>query len=128
MKVITNSVCLTGRVGKYKDMKYFDNGGCVCTIHLGVKRGENWNNFFIDCWNTQNRKLAEEIGENVKEGDYIQIKGRLIENKFIPKGWEEQTDENGNQKTVSQTKINAYDYKRVQFNEEFEEFEYISEA
>ena len=107
MKVITNSVCLTGRVGKYKDMKYFDNGGCVCTIHLGVKRGENWNNFFID---------------------YIQIKGRLIENKFIPKGWEEQTNENGNQKTVSQTKINAYDYKRVQFNEEFEEFEYISEA
>lgn len=127
MKVITNSVCLTGRVGKYKDMKYFDNGGCVCTINLGVKRGENWNNFFIDCWNTQNRKLAEEIGENVKEGDYIQIKGRLVENRFTPESMAGQTDENGKPITKSQVKVVAYDWNRVKWNEELEGFETIEE-
>lgn len=127
MKVIINSVTLTGRVGSFKDMKYFETGGCVCVINLGVKRAENWNNFFIDCWNTQNRKLAEEIAENVKEGDYIQIKGRLIENRYTPESMKGQLDENGKQKTVSRIKINAYDFKRVRYNEESEEFEYTEE-
>ena len=38
MKVLTNSVVLLGRVSKYKEMKYFETGGAVCTIGLGVKK------------------------------------------------------------------------------------------
>lgn len=126
MGILTNSVTLLGRVGKYKEMKYFEaTGGCVCTINLGVKTGEKWNNFFIDSFNTQSRAIAEEIGEKVKENDWIQIKGRLVENKFTPKHLEGKTDEKGNPLTVSQIKIVAFDWKRVQYNEALEEWEYI---
>lgn len=31
-RVKTNSVILTGRVSKFKEMKYFETGGAVCTI------------------------------------------------------------------------------------------------
>ena len=128
MKVKTNSVVLLGRVSKFKEMKYFETGGAVCTIGLGVKRGEDkWNNFYIDFFNSSNRNLAEEVGENIKEGDYIQIKGRLIENRYTPKELEGKLDEQGRQITKSQIKITAYDFKRVKYNEELEEFEYIGE-
>ena len=127
MKVITNSVTLAGRVSKYKEMKYFESGGAVCTIGLGVKRGEKWHNFFIDFFNTKEKNIADTVGDQIKEGDYIQIKGRLSENKFTPKSMEGQVDENGQPVKVSQIKINAYDFKRIRFNEELEEFEYIEE-
>lgn len=48
MGLLTNSITLLGRVGKYKECKYFETGGMLCTINLGVKTGEKWNNFFID--------------------------------------------------------------------------------
>lgn len=128
MKVLTNSVVLTGRVSKFKEMKYFETGGAVCTIGLGVKRSEDkWSNFYIDFFNNSNRNLAEEVGENVKEGDYIQIKGRLIENRYTPKELEGKLDEQGRQITKSQIKISAYDWKRVKYNEELEGYEYIEE-
>ena len=85
------------------------------------------NNFYIDFFNSSNRNLAEEVGENIKEGDYIQIKGRLIENRYTPKELEGKLDEQGRQITKSQIKITAYDFKRVKYNEELEEFEYIEE-
>lgn len=127
MGILTNQVTLLGRVSKYKEMKYFENGGAVCTIGLGVKNGEKWHNFFIDFFNTQKANMAEIVGENIKEGDYIQIKGRLNENRFTPKAMEGQVDENGNPVTVSQIKITGYSFKRVQFNDELNEFEYTEE-
>lgn len=128
MKVLTNSVVLLGRVSKYKEMKYFETGGAVCTIGLGVKKNkDDWHNFFIDFFNNSNRNLAEEVGDKVKEGDYIQIKGKLNENRFTPKELEGKLDEQGRQITKSQIKITAFDYKRVRYNEEYEEFEYIEE-
>lgn len=128
MKVLTNSVVLLGRVSKYKEMKYFETGGAVCTIGLGVKKNkDDWHNFFIDFFNNSNRNLAEEVGDQVKEGDYIQIKGKLNENRFTPKELEGKLDEQGRQITKSQIKITAFDYKRVRYNEEYEEFEYIEE-
>lgn len=128
MKVLTNSVVLLGRVSKYKEMKYFETGGAVCTIGLGVKKNkDDWHNFFIDFFNNSNRNLAEEVGDQVKEGDYIQIKGKLNENRFTPKELEGKLDGQGRQITKSQIKITAFDYKRVRYNEEYEEFEYIEE-
>lgn len=127
MKVLTNSVVLLGRVSKYKEMKYFETGGAVCTIGLGVKKSESWHNFFIDFFNSQEKKLADKVGEHLKEGDYIQIKGRLVENKYTPKELEGKLDEKGRQITKSQIKIIAYDYKYVRYNEELEEFEYIDQ-
>lgn len=128
MKVLTNSVVLLGRVSKYKEMKYFETGGAVCTIGLGVKKNkDDWHNFFIDFFNNSNRNLAEEVGDQVKEGDYIQIKGKLNENRFTPKELEGKLDEQGRQITKLQIKITAFDYKRVRYNEEYEEFEYIEE-
>lgn len=126
MSVLTNSLSLVGRIGKYKEMKYFENtGGCVCTINIGNKTGEKWNNFFVDFFNTKSRNLAEEVGEHYNENDLVQIKGRLIENKYTPKHLEGQLDEKGNQVTVSQIKIVAFDIKRVKYNEEFEQWEYV---
>lgn len=127
MGILTNSVTLLGRVSKYKEMKYFESGGAVCTIGLGVKNSDKWHNFYIDFFNTQKANMVEIVGENVKEGDYIQIKGRLNENRFTPKGMEGRVDENGNPVTVSQVKITGFSFKRVQFNEELNEFEYIEE-
>lgn len=127
-RVKTNSVILTGRVSKYKEMKYFETGGAVCTIGLGVKKNEEkWNNFFVDFFNNSNRNLAEEVGENVKEGDYITIKGRLNENRFTPKELEGKLDEKGNQITKSQIKVIAYDWNRVKWNDELEGYETIEE-
>ncbi len=126
MGLLTNSITLIGRVGKYKECKFFENtGGMLCTINLGVKTGEKWNNFFIDFFNTKTRPLGEEVGDKVNENDWIQIKGRLVENKFTPKNMEGQLDEKGNQLTVSQIKIVGFDYKRVRYNEELEEWEYV---
>jgi len=127
-RVKTNSVILTGRVSKFKEMKYFETGGAVCTIGLGVKKNEDkWSNFFVDFFNNSNRNLAEEVGENVKEGDYITIKGRLNENRFTPKELEGKLDEKGNQITKSQIKVIAYDWNRVKWNDELEGYETIEE-
>lgn len=76
-------------------------------------------------FNTKTRPLGEEIGEHIKENDLIQIKGRLVENKFTPKHLQGQVDEKGNPLTVSQIKIVAFDYKKVQYNESLEEWEYV---
>ena len=124
-KIKTNQVVLLGRVG-WKDFKYTENGTAIATINLGVKRGQDkWNNFFIKFFNTKMKTIAEEIAELVKEGDYIQVTGKLVETKFIPKGWENQFDENGNQKTVSKIEIITQSYRKVYYNEETEEFDYI---
>lgn len=125
MAIKTNFVSLVGRVGKHKEIKAFENGGMLCTIGLGVKTGENWNNMFIDFFNTQNKNLAELAGEQLEEGMYINILGRLRVNKFTPESMKGQKDENGNEKTVSQLKVVAFDFKPVRYNEESEQFELI---
>ena len=124
MGLLTNSVTLLGRVGKYKENKSFENGGVLTTINIGVKTGEKWNNFFVDFFNTKSRMLAEEVADNVNENDYIQIKGRLVENKYTPNHLKDKVDEHGNPLTVSQIKIVAFDFKRVQYSEELEEWQY----
>lgn len=125
MTILTNSVQLLGRVSKYKEIKVFETGGMVCTIGLGVRRGEKWQNFFVDFFNTQKANMADIVGDQVKEGDYIQIRGYLNENRFTPKSMEGQVDKDGKPLTVSQVKITGTSFKRVQFNDELNEFEYV---
>lgn len=126
MGIITNQVTLLGRVGKHNQIKYYEKngGGAVCTVGLGVKRGDNWHNFFIDFYDSKKSNLAQAVSNELKEGDYIQIKGSLVENRFTPVEMEGQKDENGNQKMVSRLKIIGYSYKRVEFNEELNEYVY----
>lgn len=125
MGLLTNSLTLLGRVGKYKECKYFEQtGGMLTTINIGVKTGEKWNNFFVDFFNTKTRPLGEEVGDKVNENDLIQIKGRLVENKYTPNHLKGQVDDKGNPLTVSQIKIVAFDYKKVRYNEALEEWEY----
>ena len=123
--MIINQVILIGRVGKFKDIKYLDNGSAVATISLGVKRGEKWNNHFIKFFNTPKSLVAERIMEDVKEGEYIQIVGKLSQQTFIPKGWEGLTDESGRQKTVTQNEVIGFKYRKVYYNEEVDGFEFI---
>lgn len=124
-KVKSNQVVLLGRVG-WKEFKYTENGTAIATINLGVKRGQDkWSNFFIKFFNTKMKTVAEEIAELVKEGEYIQITGRLVETNFVPKGWENQLDEKGNQKTVSKIEIIGQSYRKVYYNEETEEFDFM---
>lgn len=124
MGMITNQVTLLGRISKYNEIKFFETGGAVCTVCLGVKRGDKWHNFFVDFYNTQKANMAEIASEQLKEGDYVQIKGSLSENKFTPETMKDKTDENGQPVTVSRIKINGYSFRRVVFNEELNEFEY----
>ena len=58
MGLLTNSVSLIGRVGKYKECKAFETGGMLCTINIGVKTGEKWNNLFIDFFQHKNKTLS----------------------------------------------------------------------
>ena len=80
MGILTNSVSLLGKVGKYKECKCFETGGMVTTINFGVKTGGKWNNFFIDFFNTKTRELATEVGDNIKEGDYLSAYKESIKN------------------------------------------------
>lgn len=114
MGIKQNQVNLLGRVG-WKDFKYTENGTAIATINLGVKRGVTWDNFFIKFFNTKTRNLAEEIGEYLKEGDYIQVTGRLVESKFTPAG---------SDKEISKIEIVGSNFKHVRFNEETQEFEF----
>lgn len=125
MQAIMNQFKLTGRVSWKDEYKVFESGNCMQKIQLGVKRGENWDNFFITFFNTQSKSLADIVCENVQKGEYIQVVGKIREEKFVPKGWENLKDEKGNQKTVSQINLIATNFKRVAWNEENEIFEIV---
>lgn len=125
MGIKTNQVVLLGRIG-WKNIKYHDSGAVSTTISLGVKRGQDkWNNFFIKFFNSKQKNTAEILYETAKEGDYVQITGRLQETKYIPDGWEGRQDDKGNQITKSNNEIVGYSFKKCIWNDETEEFEYL---
>lgn len=115
MRIKQNQVNLLGRVG-WKECKNAENGTPIATINLGVKRGVTWDNFFIKFFNTKTRNITEEIKNNLKEGDYIQVTGRIVESKFKPAG---------SDKEVSKIEIIGSNFKHVRFNEETQEFEFL---
>ena len=82
-----NSFRLIGRVG-WLETKYTENGTCITTINLGVKKNKtDYENFFIKFLNSAESKvkIAEIIADKVRKGDYIRVTGSLSIDKFIPK-------------------------------------------
>ena len=136
MAVIKNQFKLMGRVGKYNkeqvvDFKYFDSGKCCAKIRLGVRAGQNkdgsqkWDNIFITFWNTDKNNIAEQVAEYLREGDYIQVIGKIRLQEFTPESMQGQVDANGNQKKVQRVDLVGTSYKRVRYNEEMEDFEIV---
>lgn len=98
----TNTFELIGRVGKV-DIKYFDNT-VITTISLGVKNyKKEYDNYYIQFF----KERAEKIGEEVKEGDYIQVKGCLSMDKYTKKG---------ETKPTYQMKLTGFDFCKVTFD------------
>lgn len=108
-----NSFRLVGRVG-WLETKYTDNGTCITTINLGVKKNKDtYENFFIKFLSGVEAKVktAEIIADKVKKGDYIRVTGSLSINKFVPKN---STDG----KEIEQVSLLGWGFKPVRFDEE----------
>lgn len=131
MAVVKNQFKLLGRIGKYSkenviDFKYFDSGRCCAKVRLGVKVGQDkWENHFITFWNTDQKNTAEQVAETLKEGDYVQVIGKIRLQEFTPDSMQGQLDANGQQKKIQRIDLIGISFKRAQFNEELEEFEII---
>ncbi len=120
VKMQKNRVDLMGRVG-YIECKFIDNdkGSVKTDINLGIKKNslsdkdeKNWDNVFITFWNTEKRKTAELIAEEIKKGDYIRVVGKITENRYIPKDME-QIQENER----SEINIMGLGYKKLIWDE-----------
>lgn len=83
---------LVGRVG-WVDCKYSETGTTITKITLGVNTGRKdregkyiYHNYFITflCGVEAKNRVAEEIADNVKKGNYIRVRGSLNIDKFIP--------------------------------------------
>jgi single-stranded DNA-binding protein len=86
-----NEFKLLGRVGKI-DINYKDNGTCYTQVSIGIPNGKKnddgkklYDNFFVTFFNTKTAPTAENIAEDVKEGDYIRVNGKLTDNVYTPK-------------------------------------------
>lgn len=115
-----NRVELFGRVG-YIECKFLENdkASVKTDVLLGIKKenatgdSENdWENFFVTFWNTKKTATAENIAEKIKKGDYIRIVGKLVENRYIPKGLEQIKE---NEKT--EINIVGYGFKKMIFDD-----------
>lgn len=112
-----NSFKLVGRVG-WLETKYNDNGTCITTINLGVKKNKDtYENFFIRFLSgaEAKTKTAELLAENVKKGDYIRVGGSLTVDKFVPKN---STDG----KAIEKLALLGWGYKPVKWDEEKKSF------
>ena len=136
MAVIKNQFKLMGRVSKYSkenlvNFKYFESGKCCAQIRLGVKAGlkkdgsRKWDNLFITFWNTDQKNTAEIVADELREGDYIQVIGKIRLQEFTPESMQGQVDNNGNQKTIQRVDLIGTSFKRVKYNEETEDFEIV---
>jgi hypothetical protein len=123
--VVLNQVYLTGRVGKYKDYKALENGTCYAVISLGVKRGQSYSNFFIKFFNSPKNQIADRVYEELNEGEYIEISGKLVEQSFTPKNLEGQLDEKGRQKTVSKIEVYGFSFVKVYYDEQLEKYQTV---
>lgn len=82
-----NMVVLIGRVGRDPEIRYSQNGGAVCNISLATtwkskdqsgegKEETEWSRVVLF------NRLAEVVGEYVKKGSLIYIRGRLRTKKW----------------------------------------------
>lgn len=85
---------LVGRIG-WIEIKYSDNGTAICRIFLGVKKSKDkWDNVpitFLQSVDNKN-KVAENLAEQHKKGDYIRVKGVINIDKFTPKNGDKEVE------------------------------------
>lgn len=125
---IKNKIKITGRINWKDEFRVTENGIGIQKICLGQKKtkSENeWSSFFVTFFDTKTKETASEVCEFLNVGDYIEVTGRIREEKFIPKGWENLKDEKGNQKTVSQISLIGTSFKCVIWNEENETYDIL---
>ncbi len=115
-----NRVELMGRVG-YIECKFIDNdkGSVKTDLNIGIKKenatgndDKDWDNLFVTFWNTDKRKTAEIIAEEIKKGDYVRIVGKLVENRYIPKGLEQKKE---NER--SEINVIGFGFKKMRFDD-----------
>ena len=115
-----NRVELMGRVG-YIECKFIDNdkGSVKTDLNIGIKKenatgndDNDWDNFFVTFWNTDKRKTAEIIAEEIKKGDYVRIVGKLVENRYIPKSLEQKKE---NER--SEINVFGFGFKKMRFDD-----------
>ena len=84
-----NEFTLSGRVN-FIDIKYLESGKCFTRVLLSLKeRNGEYVSYPITLFNTSKGKIAEDIAEEVKKGDTVEIKGKLTIDKFKSKTGEE---------------------------------------
>lgn len=131
MTIIKNQFKLFGRVGKCNkenvvDIKYFDSGKCCAKIRLSVKiTQDKWDSHFITFWNTDQKNIAEQVAETLKEGDYIQVIGKMRLQEYVPNFLQGQLDANGQQIKIQSVNFIGTSYKYGQYNDEIDDFEIV---
>ena len=84
-----NEFTLSGRVN-FIDIKYLESGKCFTRVLLSLKeRNGEYVSYPITLFNTSKGKIAEDISEEVKKGDTVEIKGKLTIDKFKSKTGED---------------------------------------
>jgi len=82
-----NECFFSGNVGKDIELKYNENGTVIGTFSLALttskKVNGEWENktiwLKITVWN----KLAEKLENKIKKGDYVLVKGNLLEDSWV---------------------------------------------
>ena len=84
-----NEFTLSGRVN-FIDIKYLESGKCFTRVLLSLKeRNGEYVSYPITLFNTSKGTTAEDIAEEVKKGDTVEIKGKLTIDKFKSKTGED---------------------------------------
>ena len=84
-----NEFTLSGRVN-FIDIKYLESGKCFTRVLLSLKeRNGEYVSYPITLFNTSKGTIAEDISEEVKKGDTVEIKGKLTIDKFKSKTGED---------------------------------------
>lgn len=84
-----NEFTLSGRVN-FIDIKYLESGKCFTRVLLSLKeRNGEYVSYPITLFNTSKGTTAEDIAEEVKKGDTVEIKGKLKIDKFKSKTGED---------------------------------------
>lgn len=82
-----NCVYLTGHVVRDPELKFLNDGKGVTKFTLAVNRSYSDETDFIniEVWNRGNYKLAEYVGNDVRKGDQVTVRGELRIDKYNDK-------------------------------------------
>ena len=110
-----NEFKLLGRVGNV-EITYSERTGKPCTkVSIGIPNGKKnedgkslYDNFYVAFFNSEKSATAKKMAENVKEGDYIRVAGKLSINKYRKPNEE---------KFTYSIQLIGFGYKKVKFDD-----------